>query len=119
MNIKVCVFILDIDTKNLVFVLVESNYTDDKCEHGGTSYVNVGIDVCICPPGYTGDKCENNIDDCLSSPCLHGGNCTDQVDNYTCDCSDTFYEGPDCDTRKRSLRFRETNWMMRNVCFFS
>ena len=27
---------------------------------------------CICPAGFTGVKCEENINECLSSPCSNG-----------------------------------------------
>jgi len=31
-----------------------------------------GFYVCQCVPGYTGDKCEANIDECQAYPCLRG-----------------------------------------------
>lgn len=31
-----------------------------------------GMYICKCQPGYEGDKCEKEIDECLSSPCVHG-----------------------------------------------
>ena len=31
-----------------------------------------GYYECQCMPGFTGDKCETNIDECRSYPCLRG-----------------------------------------------
>ena len=38
------------------------------------------------------------MDDCTSNPCLNGGSCTDGFKSYTCDCSNTGYEGTNCET---------------------
>ena len=31
-----------------------------------------GMYVCECQPGYEGQMCEKEINECLSSPCIHG-----------------------------------------------
>lgn len=51
----------------------------------------------LCPPGYSGEKCDTNIDDCDPYPCLNGGSCIDGVNEYTCDCS-SGYSGDSCET---------------------
>ena len=31
-----------------------------------------GMYYCECQPGYEGQRCEREIDECLSNPCVHG-----------------------------------------------
>ena len=38
-----------------------------------------GMYVCSCQPGYQGQQCEEEIDECLSSPCINGNHFS-----YTC-----------------------------------
>lgn len=40
--------------------------------------------------GYTGDSCEQDIDECLSSPCKNGGTCQNLENNYECTCMEGF-----------------------------
>ncbi|XP_015780130.1 PREDICTED: von Willebrand factor D and EGF domain-containing protein-like, partial [Acropora digitifera] len=53
---------------------------------------------CQCPPGYTGQYCGNEMDECKSYPCLRG-RCTDLLNNYSCSCYPGF-EGRNCDVDK-------------------
>ena len=41
--------------------------------------------VCHCPSGYTGHRCQRNVDNCEGNPC-ENGECMDEVNGYTCDC---------------------------------
>lgn len=57
--------------------------------------------MCRCRAGYTGKYCEEDINECAVgpkkvSPCQNGGNCTDGINSYTCDCSSTGFEGQNC-----------------------
>jgi len=91
----------------------------DAC--GATSYVNITVSLavcqcqnngscvphpneprgsgyyeCQCIPGYTGNDCETDIDECQSYPCFRG-RCIDGRNKYTCIC-DPGYVGSNCDT---------------------
>jgi len=44
---------------------------------------------CKCPVGWTGIRCETEIESCGDGGhlCLHGATCVDSGDEYTCDCN--------------------------------
>uniref|UniRef100_H2ZD30 EGF-like domain-containing protein n=1 Tax=Ciona savignyi TaxID=51511 RepID=H2ZD30_CIOSA len=42
--------------------------------------------TCSCMPGFNGNNCQTNIDDCAANPCVNGA-CTDGVNSYTCTCT--------------------------------
>lgn len=39
-----------------------------------------------CPPGFEGDNCEVNIDDCARHVCQNNATCIDGIGTYTCQC---------------------------------
>ncbi|XP_042205015.1 protein crumbs-like [Homarus americanus] len=59
------------------------------------TYETAGGFVCECIPGFTGDLCEINIDECESDPCVNGV-CYDGINDYSCLCWPG-YEGVNCE----------------------
>ncbi|TWW53573.1 Delta-like protein 4, partial [Takifugu flavidus] len=55
-----------------------------------------GSYTCACRPGFTGQNCEVETNECDSNPCKNGGSCKDQVNNYFCACPQGFY-GKNCE----------------------
>ncbi|XP_018408005.1 PREDICTED: cadherin EGF LAG seven-pass G-type receptor 1 [Nanorana parkeri] len=58
---------------------------------------------CRCPPGFTGDYCETEIDLCYSNPCGKNGLCRSREGGYSCECNEE-YTGENCDVSSRSGR---------------
>lgn len=46
--------------------------------------------MCECLPGWEGQMCEVNTDDCAENPCLLGANCTDLIADFSCSCPSGF-----------------------------
>ncbi|XP_041756688.1 protein crumbs homolog 1-like [Coregonus clupeaformis] len=42
--------------------------------------------LCHCQPGFAGESCELNVNECESAPCQNGGSCEDLVNSYWCVC---------------------------------
>ncbi|XP_061824264.2 protein delta homolog 1 isoform X1 [Nerophis lumbriciformis] len=64
------------------------------CQNGGTCKdTDDTSDVrtsCLCPPGFSGDFCEELADSCRPNPCLNGANCTNSGGAFTCSCPPGF-----------------------------
>ncbi|KAI5624969.1 protocadherin Fat 4-like, partial [Silurus asotus] len=45
---------------------------------------------CSCPAGFTGTRCEHDIDECLENPCENGGSCFNNPGGFLCHCSEGF-----------------------------
>ncbi|XP_036018351.1 protein crumbs homolog 1 isoform X3 [Mus musculus] len=65
------------------------------CLHGGNCEDSYSSYRCACLSGWSGTHCEINIDECFSSPCIHG-NCSDGVAAYHCRC-EPGYTGVNCE----------------------
>lgn len=91
------------DVKFVVCLLINTDEDECKinpspCFEHGVCIDQINGFVCQCSDGYTGARCETDIDNCLSSPCVNGV-CTDQVDDFQCDC-ETGFEGKTCSISK-------------------
>ncbi|XP_043197541.1 uncharacterized protein LOC122368017 [Amphibalanus amphitrite] len=69
--------------------------SEDTCEHGGLCQMLGHRPKCFCPAGFSGARCEIDVDECLSSPCYNGGSCIDQQQGYRCQCA-AGYSGINC-----------------------
>lgn len=63
---------------------------------GGHCVVHGNLRLCSCRSGFTGLRCEININECARNPCANGSTCIDRINDYTCTCPPG-YTGRHCD----------------------
>lgn len=59
------------------------------CKNGGQCEDANGFAAeltCHCLAGFTGHRCETDVDDCLMRPCANGATCLDGVNRFSCVC---------------------------------
>ena len=45
--------------------------------------LNIQTIECVCDAGFTGNLCEENIDDCEDSLCRNDGICVDEINGFS------------------------------------
>ncbi|XP_071264563.1 slit homolog 2 protein isoform X5 [Salvelinus alpinus] len=68
----------------------------NPCQHDSKCILTLQGYKCDCTPGYVGDQCELDYDDCEENKCQNGAQCIDAVNGYTCICPEG-YSGLFCE----------------------
>lgn len=61
-------------------------FPGSPCEHDGICVNTPGSYRCDCVAGFTGTRCEVNVNECESNPCQNEGTCIDERGGYRCIC---------------------------------
>lgn len=74
----------------------------NPCKHGGfcvdISEGLIGTTYqCLCPHGYRGQSCEEEVSQCDKKPCHNNATCHGNQTSYYCDCPQGF-TGKECET---------------------
>lgn len=57
----------------------------NPCVHGGICEEGNNGPICKCT-GFSGDNCEDDINECDGNPCINGGTCINEIGTYRCIC---------------------------------
>lgn len=71
-----------------------SSCLSDPCLNNGTCTDLFNLLSCACGPGWTGERCQENVDECGWQPCVRG-TCRDVPGDYECQCIPG-YTGKNC-----------------------
>ncbi len=86
--------------------VVHTQCDDALCRRVDTGAVCVASSSgfrCKCSPGFAGDSCMTNVDDCATANaplCQNGGRCVDGVASFSCVCDDDRFTGEFCERAK-------------------
>eukprot|EP00058_Branchiostoma_floridae_P013772 XP_002599260.1 hypothetical protein BRAFLDRAFT_64392 [Branchiostoma floridae] len=83
------------------------------CSSGSTCVNLPGSYECRCPPGFTGQRCDQPIDFCVVSLCQNGATCHSGQTNYTCQCDEGYY-GTFCEEKLGDGRW--SPWLEWGPC---
>uniref|UniRef100_A0A5F8GF80 Slit homolog 1 protein n=1 Tax=Monodelphis domestica TaxID=13616 RepID=A0A5F8GF80_MONDO len=75
----------------------------NPCQHGAKCVGTPEGPKCECAPGYIGDNCSINYDDCTHHQCQNGARCVDEVNGYSCLCEEG-YSGQLCEMASQLLK---------------
>ena len=74
----------------------EYNCVGDPCKNGGRCLDGANTYSCVCPEGYNGRQCENDINECAQSngaPCGTNAGCQNKNGAFVCRCLAGFEGG--------------------------
>ena len=82
----------------------------DPCQNDATCNDEDDTFYCACAPGFTGTKCETDLDEYESNPCMNNATCHNRINNYTCQCI-TDFTGTNCNCKflKDKFEIRKKN----------
>lgn len=69
-----------------IFNFLSCIFLGSPCEHDGICVNTPGSFACNCAQGFTGPRCETNVNECESHPCQNDGSCLDDPGTFRCVC---------------------------------
>ncbi|XP_048584416.1 neurogenic locus notch homolog protein 1 isoform X2 [Nematostella vectensis] len=88
----------------------KSPCSPNPCENGGKCADDRGQDSgyrCVCRSGFSGARCQSDINECKNNPCQNGGDCVNKHGSHLCNCK-LGWTGKNCEKAKPF--FVGTDW---------
>ncbi|XP_071943795.1 uncharacterized protein [Antedon mediterranea] len=77
-------------TSSAVYLTTPLGCEVNPCTNGGACLTVGNAYSCNCAPGFSGQNCQSNVNDCSGISCMNGGECIDHIDGFDCACADGF-----------------------------
>ena len=95
----------------ITLIAAPDDCEDAECANNSTCIDGVNKYRCDCLPGFSGDQCQNNINECDSQPC-ENGQCKDGINDFSCSC----YQGYTGKTCRNCTNPKDCN-ISKGCCF--
>ena len=67
------------------------------CQNGATCVTNGNQPTCSCPATWTGQKCDQDVNECATPGyCRNGGSCVNTLGGFNCQCAEGYF-GKQCE----------------------
>ncbi|XP_058052120.1 protein jagged-1-like [Ahaetulla prasina] len=80
----------------------------ELCANGGSCHPTPSGPQCVCPLGWRGKACRDDVNECHRKPCLHARACRNLAGSYFCDCLPG-WTGTNCSIRMNLCQMRCQN----------
>uniref|UniRef100_A0A671NTU0 Uncharacterized protein n=1 Tax=Sinocyclocheilus anshuiensis TaxID=1608454 RepID=A0A671NTU0_9TELE len=59
---------------------------ENPCQNGGQCIDGLDGPICECEPGFKGERCMIDVDECVDRPCFNDGRCVNTYGSFNCSC---------------------------------